>query len=250
MKALIPAAGLGTRWHPWSRVVPKELIPVGRYPAIHYVLEEAIAAEINEIGIIISETKTLIKSYIEAVWRSVHPEAKVKFFFQQSPRGVGDALLCARTWVQDDPTAVFYPDEIHPLKGGMIQLRREYEWSPGIWIGLTESKQTRRQAILKLERMDDDRVLVRGPSRLRTERQIGYGTGRYILSCGLKHVKAHLSEAETLESKEFDDDKLFEPLWGRGVRGVALLEPIYDVGSPVNWAHSVRELLKKGHERF
>ena len=245
MKALIPAAGLGTRWYPWSRVVPKELIPVGRYPAIHYVLEEAIAAELNEIGIIISEPKILIKNYIEAVWKSEHPEVKVKYFFQQSPHGVADALLCAHTWVQDEPTAIFYPDEIHPLKGGMIQLRREYECSPGIWIGLTEFKQTRRQAILKLERIGNDKVFVRGPSQLGTEGQIGYGTGRYILSCGLNHLNDYPSRLENLGSKEFDDDKFFEPLWGRGVRGIALLEPIYDVGNPKNWAHCVKELLKR-----
>lgn len=42
MKALILAAGLGTRWYPWSRVIPKELLPLGNYPAIHYVLEEVV----------------------------------------------------------------------------------------------------------------------------------------------------------------------------------------------------------------
>ena len=57
MKALIPAAGLGTRWYPWSRVVPKELLPIENYPAIHYVLDETIAAGINKVGIIISEQK-------------------------------------------------------------------------------------------------------------------------------------------------------------------------------------------------
>jgi UTP-glucose-1-phosphate uridylyltransferase len=62
MKALIPAAGLGTRWYPWSKIVPKELLPLGRYPAIHYVLEEAVAAGIREIGIIISKAKQLIRS--------------------------------------------------------------------------------------------------------------------------------------------------------------------------------------------
>jgi UTP--glucose-1-phosphate uridylyltransferase len=68
MKALIPAAGLGTRWYPWSKIVPKELLPLGRYPAIHYVLDEAVAAGIREIGIIISEAKKLIKTYVENVF--------------------------------------------------------------------------------------------------------------------------------------------------------------------------------------
>jgi len=131
MKALIPAAGLGTRWYPWSKIVPKELLPMGRYPAIHYVLEEAVAAGIRENGIIISKAKKLIKAYVENVWQTQRPETRVVWFYQYSARGVADALLCAKEWVQDEPTAVLYPDEIHPSEGGIIQLCRAYEGSPG-----------------------------------------------------------------------------------------------------------------------
>ena len=60
MKALIPAAGLGTRWHPWSKIIPKELLPLGNYPAIHHVLEEVADAGIYEIGIIINKEKIII----------------------------------------------------------------------------------------------------------------------------------------------------------------------------------------------
>ena len=114
MKTLIPAAGLGTRWHPWSKIVPKELLPLGPYPAIHYVLEEAVAAAISEIGIIISKTKQLIRTYVEDVWMVNHQEIQIMWFYQHSPGGVGDALLCAKEWIQHEPTAVLYPDEIHP----------------------------------------------------------------------------------------------------------------------------------------
>jgi UTP--glucose-1-phosphate uridylyltransferase len=122
MKALIPAAGLGTRWYSWSKIVTKELLPLGRYPAIHYVLEEAVAAGIREIGIIISKTKQLIRTYVEDAWMVNHQEIQIMWFYQHSPRGVGDALLCVKEWVQDEPTAVLYPDEIHPSEGGIIQL--------------------------------------------------------------------------------------------------------------------------------
>ena len=151
MKALIPAAGLGTRWYPWSKVIPKELLPLSQYPAIHYVLEEAVAAGIREIGIIISEAKQLIRIYVENVWQAQRPETRIVWFYQTSPRGVADALLCAKEWIQHKPTAVLYPDEIHPSEGGIIQLRRAYEGSPGCWIGLIANKQKRRQAILEIE---------------------------------------------------------------------------------------------------
>jgi UTP--glucose-1-phosphate uridylyltransferase len=62
MKALIPAAGRGTRWYPWSRIIPKELLPLGRYPAIHYVLEEAVEAGIRDIGIILNQTNSILHS--------------------------------------------------------------------------------------------------------------------------------------------------------------------------------------------
>ena len=116
MKALIPAAGLGTRWYPWSKVIPKELLPLGQYPAIHYVLDEAVAAGIREIGIIISKAMQLIRTYVEKVWQTQRPEARVVWFYQHSARGVADALLCAKEWIQHEPTAVLYPDEIHPSK--------------------------------------------------------------------------------------------------------------------------------------
>ena len=118
MKALIPAAGLGTRWYPWSKVISKELLPLGRYLVIHYVLEEAVAAGIREIGIIISEAKQLIRTYVEKVSQTQHPETRIVWFYQNSARGVADALLCAKEWVGDRPTAVICPDEIHPSQKG------------------------------------------------------------------------------------------------------------------------------------
>lgn len=241
MKGLIPAAGLGTRWYPWSRIIPKELLPLGRYPAIHYVLEEAVAAGIREIGIILSQTKKLINTYVEIIWKSDHPEIGLKYFYQPAPRGVADALLCACTWVQDEPVAVLYPDEIHPPNGGMIQLRKAYDHSQGCWIGLTETKQKRRQSILRVEKSGATIFSVKGFSRETNSKYIRYGTGRYILGTGLKYLNEYLSSLGIGKSEELDDDMVFEPLWKQGVRGIILNEPIYDVGTPENWFHTVEE---------
>jgi len=241
MKALIPAAGLGTRWHPWSRIIPKELLPLGRYPAIHYVLEEAVAAGIGEIGIIVSQTKKLINTYVETIWKSDHPEIGLKFFYQPTPQGIADALLSAQTWVQDEPVAVLYPDEIHPPEGGMRQLRKAYDHSPGSWIGLTEAKQKRRQSILEVEKSGATIFSVKGFSKETTSKHIRYGTGRYILGTGLNYLTEYLLYSQVRESEELDDDRIFEPLWEHSVRGIVLYEPIHDVGTPRNWSHSVKE---------
>jgi len=250
MKALIPAAGLGTRWYPWSKVIPKELLPLGRYPAIHYVLEEAVAAGIKEIGIIISKAKKLIKAYVEKVWQTQRPETRVVWFYQYSARGVADALLCAKEWVQDEPTAVLYPDEIHPSEGGIIQLRRAYEGSPGCWIGLTANKQKRRQAVLEIRKIGQNIFYVNGFSKDKQWQYIGYGTGRYILASGLDYFVDSLSQTESLKTKELDDDALFAPLsWDKGVQGTVLDEPIFDIGTPENLCSALLSLCQPGKIR-
>ena len=239
MKALIPAAGLGTRWYPWSKVVPKELVPLGCYPAIHYVLEEAVTAGIREIGVIISKAKKLIKAYVENVWQTQRPETRVVWFYQYSARGVADALLCAKEWIQHEPTAVLYPDEIHPQKGGIIQLRRAYENSPGCWIGLTANKQDRRQAVLEIEKIGENIFHVNGFRKEKQAHQVGYGTGRYILDSGLSHMNAGSSHTTSQEQEELDDNRIFESLWKQPIFGIQLPEPIFDIGSPANWCQSI-----------
>jgi UTP--glucose-1-phosphate uridylyltransferase len=232
MKALIPAAGLGTRWHPWTRVVPKELLPIGNYPAIHYVLEEAVAGGIDEIGIIISKTKRLTKEYVDKVWKLDHPEADIRWFYQHKARGVADALLCAKRWVNDEPVAVLYPDEIHPPEGGIVELKAAYESFSSCWIGLTAEKQERRQAIFEIKETEGNISHVCGFCEKRQTQQIGYGTGRYVLDSGLNYLSDFLSHMKLQEPEEWDDDRVFEPLWEKGVRGIVLSEPIFDIGTP------------------
>jgi UTP-glucose-1-phosphate uridylyltransferase len=209
------------------------------------VLEEAVEAGIGEIGIIVSQTKKLINEYVETIWKSDHPEIGLKFFYQATPRGVADALLSARTWVQDEPVAILYPDEIHPPEGGIRQLRKAYDHSPGCWIGLTETKQKRRQAILEIEKTNTAIFSIKGFSRETASNQIRYGTGRYILGTGLGYLNEYLLLSGIRKSEELDDDRVFEPLWEQGVRGIVLNEPIHDVGVPENWLRCLKEFLRR-----
>jgi UTP--glucose-1-phosphate uridylyltransferase len=242
MKALMPAAGLGTRWYPWSKVIPKELLPLGRYPAIHYVLEEAVAAGITEIGIIMSESKQLIRTYVENAWHAQRPKERVVWFYQTSPKGVADALLCAKEWIQDKPTAILYPDEIHPLQGGLGQLRRAYESSPANWIGLTANKHNRRQAILEIEAIEEKVFRITGFHTNKRTQRVGYGTGRYILDSGLTYLDNYVFHAGLQETEELDDDKILESLIEpQLLRGIVLSNSILDVGTPTNWLHAITE---------
>ena len=203
-------------------MVPKELLPLGCYPAIHYVLEEAVVAAISEIGIIISKAKQLIRTYVEKVWQTQRPERRIVWFYQAVPLGLADALFCAKEWVQDKPTAVLYPDEIHPPEGGLIQLRNAYERCSGYWVGLTANKQKRHQAILEIETVEENLFKIHRFCKERETQQIGYSTGRYILDSGLTYLADYLSHVAMQESEEWNDDKVFEPLWEKGVTKIVL----------------------------
>ncbi|MBR6587955.1 MAG: NTP transferase domain-containing protein, partial [Kiritimatiellae bacterium] len=92
MTAIIPAAGKGTRFLPLTRVVPKEMLPIGAKPAIHCIVEEAIAAGADDVVVIISEEKEIIRRYFEG-----DPEltTRIRFVYQKEQKGLGHAVLQA-----------------------------------------------------------------------------------------------------------------------------------------------------------
>ena len=93
MKAIIPAAGLGTRFLPVTRVVPKEMLPIGSRPALELIVEEARAAGADEIVVVVSEGKELIRRYFEG-------QPDIRFVCQREQKGLGHAVLQAE--VDDD----------------------------------------------------------------------------------------------------------------------------------------------------
>ncbi|HEV2915727.1 MAG TPA: sugar phosphate nucleotidyltransferase [Pyrinomonadaceae bacterium] len=124
-KAVIPAAGLGSRMLPFTKAVPKELLPVGRKPMIQHVLEEALLSGVKRVCIVIREGKEIIRDYLCAP----HPEShkrdasidelerlvdgcELSFVYQTRPAGLGDAIFQAREFVADDPFVVMIPDQL------------------------------------------------------------------------------------------------------------------------------------------
>ena len=121
MKAIIPAAGLGTRFMPIAKAVPKEMLPLGDKPVIHYVVAEAVAAGYDEILIVVSRGKESIIDYftpnpaleeflasngktvaLEAV-REVPAMARIEYTYQEKMRGLGDAVRLGRDFIGNDP---------------------------------------------------------------------------------------------------------------------------------------------------
>lgn len=130
-KAIIPAAGLGTRVLPVSKSVPKEMLNIVDKPAIQYIVEEAFASGIEDVLIITNRGKGVIEDHFD---HSVELEAKlaqdesksklyddvkacsnfgnIYFLRQKVTRGLGHAVLCARNFVGDEPFAVLYGDDV------------------------------------------------------------------------------------------------------------------------------------------
>lgn len=131
--AVIPAAGLGTRFYPVTKAVPKELLPIFDIPALQCVMDEAVAAGADHIVLVSHKDKTAIEKYVtpapqvvEKVRASgredianrmarIGTDVKVSIAYQESPLGLGHAVGCARDAVGDESFMLLLPDE---LRGG------------------------------------------------------------------------------------------------------------------------------------
>ncbi len=129
-KAVIPAAGLGTRFLPATKAVPKELLPIVDTPSIQYIVEEAVAAGVHEIILICARGKDSIvdhfdiaaeleanlersgKHELKQQMRAIARMANVVTVRQQEPLGLGHAVLCAKALVGDEPFVVMLGDDI------------------------------------------------------------------------------------------------------------------------------------------
>ena len=146
IKAVIPAAGLGTRFLPATKAMPKEMLPVVDKPAIQYVVEEAVAAGIDDILVIIGRNKNAISNHFDAMpeleqkltAKGDHGRlarvvassdmADIHYLRQGEPKGLGHAVLRARTHVGDNSFAVLLGDDLmderDPLLTTMIEEHR------------------------------------------------------------------------------------------------------------------------------
>ena len=145
-KAVIPAAGLGTRFLPTSKSVPKELLPILDKPMIQYGIEEAVAAGIEHIIIVTSPGKEALENYfskdpalerhlidsgsqelLEKV-RHVSSLAEMSFVIQQQPLGLGHAVLTVKEQVGEEPFLLILPDDVMwDTEGASQQMLRVFE---------------------------------------------------------------------------------------------------------------------------
>ena len=131
--AVIPAAGLGTRFLPATRATPKELLPIYDTPALQFVIDEAAQAGCTRVVIVTSRSKPSIENYASLASTD---KVAVTVVYQDSPLGLGHAVSCARQAVGDEPFVVLLPDEIMGDASLTKQLVALYEKSGKTSIGL------------------------------------------------------------------------------------------------------------------
>ena len=152
--AVIPAAGLGTRFLPATKAVPKELLPIIDTPALQLIIDEAVGAGIDHIVIVTNRNKPAIEAYFESSdevlaklraterhtmadrLESIGRDVRVSFAYQDAPLGLGHAVGCAASVVGDEPFAVMLPDELMGDSTLLDQMARLCESTGGSVVGL------------------------------------------------------------------------------------------------------------------
>ena len=182
-KAVIPAAGLGTRVLPASKAMPKEMLPIVDKPAIQYIVEEAVASGITDILIITSRGKTTVEDHFDRApelearllasgKQAVHDEivgisklANITYIRQKETKGLGHAVLCAKTFVGNEPFAVLYGDDviIGGEKPACKELCEAYEkYGKGVaGIKPVPMDQISKYCSLKVEDMGDEQGILK-----------------------------------------------------------------------------------------
>jgi len=254
-KAVITAAGLGTRFLPATAAMPKELLPVLDRPIIHHAVAEAAAAGISEVIIVVSDTGAAFKRYfkpdarIEAalkekgkgdLLRELHDltdRVKIRYVRQDAPRGLGHAVLTARRAVGDTPFAVMLPDDLIvgevPVLKQLTDVYDEYRGSV-VAVKRINIMDTPKYGIIdpkKLSRgLHQVKRLVEKPQPLAAPSNLAV-VGRYVLSPGVfdsleRTPQGALGEIQLTDALELT---LFrENIYALEFSGVR-----YDTGTPL-----------------
>ena len=216
-KAVIPAAGYGTRFLPATKATPKEMLPIVDKPTIQYIVEEALASGIEEILIISGHAKRAIEDHFDSapalemelekkgkteLLKLVRDIGAIKIHYirQQQMRGLGDAILCARAFVQDEPFAVLLGDDVvyngegRPALKQLIDVYNE-TGSSILGCQTVPEEKVSSYGIIKGEPTDDARTMrvldmvekpavEDAPSRMAV-------LGRYIITPAIFDILAH-----------------------------------------------------------
>ena len=267
-KAVVPVAGFGTRFLPATKAVPKALIPVLDTPQIHHAVREAAEAGIEHVIIVMSEGQEAVASYfgrsegLESVLertgktemldlvRGISAMADVGCVYQHEQRGLGDAVLCARPVVGDEPFALMLPDdlipggpspiarmvELHAERGASVIALREVPDEMVPSLGIVEAERID-------ERMHEVRSMVEKPALEDAPSNLAI-IGRYVLTPEIFYA---LDATQPGAGGEIQiTDAIAKLIETQGIVGYEFPGVHFDVGTPLGILKaSVYEALRR-----
>ncbi len=267
-KAVIPAAGFGTRFLPATKATPKEMLPIVDKPTIQYIVEEALASGIEEILIISGHAKRAIEDHFDSapvLERELEEKGKddllaivretadinVHYIRQKKMRGLGDAILCAKSFMAGEPFAVLLGDDVvyaDATKGQQPALRQLidiYDAYGGSVLGcqqvapekvssygIVAGKEIADSKLLKVSDMIEKPELSEAPSNIAV-------LGRYIISPTIFELLEHTAPGKGGEVQLTDALKqlaMVEPVWAYCFEGKR-----YDVGDKLGFLKATVE---------
>ena len=261
MKAVIPAAGLGTRFLPATKAQPKEMLPVFNKPTIQYVVEEAVASGIDDILIVTGKGKRSIEDHFDKSFEleyflrncgkmdnlleieAISEMADIYYVRQKKQKGLGDAILCAKKHVDGDAFAVLLGDTIAqsdvPCTKQLLDIYNEYG-SSTIAIEKVPDEKVERYGIIKGNQISDSLYeiedLVEKPKLHEAPSNLAI-TGRYILAPEIFDHIENLTPGIGGEIQLTDAMKSLDKIYGHVFDG-----KIYDIGNTVEWLKSSIEI--------
>src|SRR5580692_7522060 len=273
-KAVIPAAGLGTRFAPATKAMPKEMLPVIDTPVIQYVVEEAAAAGLTDVLMVTARNKTNIEDHFDrnieleevleakndhaglSSVRASNEIASMHYVRQGQPLGLGHAVLCAADHVGDEPFAVLLGDDFidarDKLLSRMIEVRQQYG---GSVLALMEidPKEVSAYGVATIRATDSEDIvavtdLVEKPS-VEDAPSNWIVVGRYVCDPAVFGVLRETPPGRGGEIQLTDALKTLagmDPADGGGVSGVLFRGRRYDTGNKVDY---LRTLIQFAVER-
>lgn len=214
-KAIIPAAGLGTRFLPATKAQPKEMLPIVDKPTLQYIIEEAVESGIKEILIITGRNKKSIEDHfdksvelelelekkrkydlLEEV-RKISDMVNIHYIRQKEPKGLGHAIYCAKSFIGNEPFAVLLGDDIvyneKPCLKQMIEIYDEYKTTI-LGVQEVEKKNVNKYGIVEGKYIENRiykvKDLVEKPSIEKSPSNIAI-LGRYIINPAIFDILAH-----------------------------------------------------------
>ncbi|MDR7000020.1 UTP--glucose-1-phosphate uridylyltransferase GalU [Neobacillus niacini] len=182
-KAIIPAAGLGTRFLPATKAQPKEMLPIVDKPTLQYIIEEAVESGIEEILIITGRNKKSIEDHFDksveleleleargkrellAEVRQISEMVNIHYIRQKEPKGLGHAIHCAKSFIGNEPFAVLLGDDIvYSEKPCLKQMIEKYEEYKTTILGVQEvaNEDTDKYGIIEGKEIEDRIYKVKG----------------------------------------------------------------------------------------